>query len=194
VAAAELPPPSPWLLRHAATLRRAGGPVFDVACGRGRHALAVAAWGLATVGLDRDATRLGELLAAGRERSLPVHAVRAELETGQGLPLASSSAGTLLVFRYLFRPLASELERVLRPGGILLYQTFMLRQRELDHGPRNPAFLLSEGELPKLFPGLQVLGYREGLSPSGDRPAWLASLAARKPRRGVRGPSAHAPR
>jgi SAM-dependent methyltransferase len=163
-------------LRDAATR----GPVLDLACGSGRNALAVAAAGLRVVGLDRDRARLRALLERARESALDVAALAAELETARGIPLRSASVGAVLVFRYLHRPLAPEIERVLCPGGLLLYETFTLHQRELAQHPRNPAFLLEPGELPRLFPGLSVLRAEEALV-AAPAPEALARLVARKP-------------
>ncbi len=156
------------------------GPVLDLACGSGRNALALAAAGLRTVGIDRDRAPLLALREAARGRGLAVAALVADLETARGIPLASGSCGAVLVFRYLHRPLAAEIERVLHPGGLLLYETFTLRQRELAQHPRNPAFLLEPGELPRLFPGLAVLRAEEALV-SAPEPAAVARLVARKP-------------
>jgi SAM-dependent methyltransferase len=163
-------------LRAAATR----GPVLDLACGSGRHALFVAAAGVRALGLDRDCARLRALLDRARANALDVAALAADLETGSGIPLASASVGAVLVFRYLHRPLAPEIERVLCPGGLLLYETFTLHQRELAQHPRNPAFLLESGELPRLFPGLAVLRAEEALV-SAPAPEALARLVARKP-------------
>jgi hypothetical protein len=85
----------------------------------------------------------------------------------------------VLVFRYLWRPLAPALWEALRPGGLLLYETFTKRQREMGLHPRNPAFLLEEGELLALFPGAHVLLHEEGVT-EGSPPEALARLAALK--------------
>ena len=106
----------------------------------------------------------------------------ADLEAGAGIPLASARFGAVLVFRYLWRPLAPAIEALLRPGGILLYETFTRRQKDLPHGPGNAAFLLGEGELARLFPGLRVETFEEAERRDADGRAWhLASLLARKP-------------
>lgn len=177
---------SPWLARHARRLREAArrGPVLDVACGRGRHLVTALALGARTVGLDRD----GEALAAARRaaaRAGPdaparLLAVRTDVEAGLGMPVAPATCGAVLVFRFLFRPLAPALAGALRPGGLLLYETFTLPQRDLPYGPSNPAFLLAAGELPALFPQLEVLAYEEGWT-GGPRPFAVARLAARRP-------------
>ena len=81
----------------------------------------------------------------------------------------------MLVFRFLYRPLAPEIEALLATGGLLLYETFTRARDGSEGGPRNPAFRLAASELPALFPGLETLAYQE-MPDQG-----LASLAAQKP-------------
>jgi hypothetical protein len=83
------------------------------------------------------------------------------------------------VFCFLFRPLALPICEALAPGGLLLYETFTIHQRDLGQKPTNTAFLLQEGELPELFGELQILSYWEGLT-EGPRPQAMARLVARK--------------
>ncbi|MDJ0864921.1 MAG: class I SAM-dependent methyltransferase [Myxococcota bacterium] len=177
----ELPPPSPFFAAHEEALRDAArlGPLLDLACGRGRHALLLARWGLPVVALDRSREALVELSRRARLEQLPIAPVRADLEGGLPPPLAAARFGAVIVSRYLHRPLAPGISGLLAAGGLLLYETFLRRQTELGWGPRNPDFLLAAGELPGLFPELEVLESHEGLS-SGDRPAWLATLVARR--------------
>ncbi|MEN8161207.1 MAG: class I SAM-dependent methyltransferase, partial [Myxococcota bacterium] len=156
------------------------GRVLDLACGSGRNALPLARDGSRVIGLDRSRERLGALAETARAERLPLLAVCADLEAGGALPLATASAGAVLVFRYLHRPLGPELERVLRPGGLLVYETFTIHHREVAEHPRNPAFLLEPGELPALFPGLEVLRYEEA-QVRAPTPRAVARLVARKP-------------
>jgi tellurite methyltransferase len=174
--------PSPLVVAHLDTLRSAAarGPVVDLACGRGRNALAIAARGIPVLGLDRSAEILSELVNTARERTLPVRALRADLETAPAPPLAEGRCGALIVCRYLHRPLAPALEALLAPGGWLFYETFTIHQRDLGYGPENPSFLLQPNELPALFPRLEITHHWEGLSDE-PRPAAVARLAARKP-------------
>lgn len=176
--------PSPLFLAQRETLRRAAalGPVADLACGLGRHCLAAAAEGLPVVGFDRNAVSLRALQAEARRRALRVECVLADLEARHGIPLKPESCGAILVFRFLFRPLAATISEALVPGGLLLYETFTKAQLAFSSGPRNPDHLLAEGELVGLFPDLEILSHAEGLSP-GEKPTTWARLAARKPSR-----------
>jgi SAM-dependent methyltransferase len=162
-------------LAEAATL----GPVVDLACGRGRHALAAAELGARVLGLDRDPALLRELQAEARSRRLPLLPVCTDLETPHGIPVRSGSCGAILVFRFLFRPLVHCICEALAPGGLLLYETFTVRQRDLGQKPNNPEFLLQEGELRGSFGQLQILSYWEGLT-EGPRPEAMARLVARR--------------
>jgi len=158
----------------------AWGPVLDLACGRGRNARHAAAWGARTVGIDRNAEHLVELRRAARAEGLPLFGVRADLETGSGIPAKPGSCGAILVFRFLSRALAPAIVEALAPGGLLLYETFTVHQRKLGYGPENPAFLLRDGELPALFPTLEILAHWEGTEERGERPEAVARVTARK--------------
>ncbi|MEE8508744.1 MAG: methyltransferase domain-containing protein [Myxococcota bacterium] len=173
--------PSPFFLAHRDALEACAqaGPILDLASGRGRHALAAAAWGATAVAVDRDRDKLSWLRARAAARQLSVDCVLSDLETDLGIPIKPGSCSAILVFHFLFRPLAPTIETALHPGGLLLYETFTERQSELASGPRNPAFLLAEGELPALFPGLEVIEFEEIVT-GGTHPQALARLCARR--------------
>ncbi|HXV37519.1 MAG TPA: class I SAM-dependent methyltransferase [Myxococcota bacterium] len=165
-------------LRSAAAL----GAVVDLACGRGRHALAAAAAGLRVIGIDRDRSLLAQLRADAGECRAALDCVCADLEHPAELPLRSRRCGAILVFRYLHRPLMTAIARALAPGGLLIYETFTTRQRALGTGPRNPDFLLEPDELRALCSGLEILEYWEGATGGRDN-AELARVVARAPER-----------
>jgi hypothetical protein len=131
------------------------------------------------VGFDRNLESLAILSREAERRRLAVSAVRADLETGHGIPVRPGSCGAILVFRFLFRPLASAIESALALGGLLLYETFTCDQEKLGYGPANPALLLLPDELPRLFPHLEVSEHWEGVT-EADRPEAVARLVARK--------------
>ena len=166
--------PSPWLLAHT-SLVPAGARTLDVACGRGRHALLLADAGFMVRAIDRDAERMEELDALGRRLRLPLDAEAVDLENGD-VDLGSGDWGLVIVFNYLHRPLFPALVRAVRPGGVLIYETFTREQAR--HGsPSNPDHLLEPGELPRLVAPLEVIRHREG-EYDGRHVASIAARAA----------------
>ena len=177
----EIGAPSPFFVARQDELRTSAalGPTLDLACGRGRHALAAADLGLTVLAVDRNADHLEQL----RQAAAPGHRIETrevDLEAGAPPDLGTAHFGCVLVFRYLHRPLTSWIESLLAPGGILLYETFTTAQRERGWGPSRDAFLLAPGELPTLFPSLEPLRFEEG--PTDEpKPADTARLLARRP-------------
>jgi rhodanese-related sulfurtransferase len=166
--------PSSWLVTNT-SLVSPGARTLDVACGRGRHALLLASAGYMVRALDRDVARVERLGALARRLRLPLDAEVVDLENGRA-DLGSEEWDLVLVFRFLHRPLFPALVRALRPGGVLLYETFTKEQARRG-SPTNPEFLLDPGELPGLVAPLEVLRQREGEYDG----RFLASVAARKP-------------
>jgi SAM-dependent methyltransferase len=148
-------PPSGWVQRWA-HLVPAGAVVLDVACGRGRHARLFAGRGCQVVAVDRDAEALGSLAGvAGIETR------QADLE-GAPWPFAPGTFDAVVVTNYLHRPQFPHLAAALRPGGVLIYETFMLGNARFGK-PSNPDFLLRPGELLEAFSGvLTVAGFEQG--------------------------------
>ncbi len=176
----EISPPSSFFSDQLDRIRTASrlGAVVDLACGRGRHCLAAAEFGVPVIGIDWNRDYLAQLQGVAFRRRLAVQAVLANLESPAEIPIGRERCGVVLVFRYLHRPLARTIVRLLAPGGLLVYETFTAAQVELGHGPRNPDFLLERGELCDLFSELEIVEHWEGISPD-PRPAALARIVAR---------------
>jgi SAM-dependent methyltransferase len=165
---------SDWLTSNTDLIAR-DRSVLDVASGRGRHALLLAARGWNVHAVDRDRDALASLDERARALGVSVGTTCVDLER-DGVDFDDERYGTILVFNYLHRPLFPALVRALAPGGVLLYETFTIGQRERGH-PRNPAFLLESGELLRLVRPLEIVRDREG--DYGGK--LIASVAARKP-------------
>ena len=141
--------PSEWVLRWAHLVER--GPVLDVACGAGRHALFFAERGFQVFGVDRD------------PQNIPgMQFVRADLEEGKPWPFAGQRFAAVVVTNYLHRPLFPSLRESLEEGGVLLYETFMIGNERYGK-PSNPNFLLRPGELLQAFGMLTVAAFEQGL-------------------------------
>lgn len=160
------------MTRHA-LLIAAGGQVLDLACGLGRNARWLAVQGWQVTALDRDAQAL-----AGLHMLPGVHVLLADVEAAPW-PFTEASFDGIVVCRYLHRPLLPRIAASLKPGGILIYETFMHGQQQYGR-PTNPAFLLQDGELLKHFTGFEIIAFEQGLL--GDpEPAMLQRLCARRP-------------
>jgi SAM-dependent methyltransferase len=168
--------PAAFIVRHAG---RISGRVLEVACGSGRNALFLARRGLDVVAIDLALAALQQAQRSARAENLTLHLLQADLER---FPLPPERYDAVVNVRYLQRSLLPQLERALKPGGILLFETFLIDQMQYGH-PRNPAFLLEHGELREAFRGLDQLEYEEGLLTHERGDAYLARLLARKPRR-----------
>lgn len=169
--------PNSWLAEVADEIRpsRPDALALDVACGYGRNAIrlaelgyAVDAWDVSDVGLGLLRDRLTELAGAGR--ALDVRPREIDLD-GAAIPPATYDliANILFLDRRLF-PLYAD---SLRPGGLLLFETFV----DLEDGRRadiRPEHLLRPGELAQSFGALDVLQYGE------DAERGTARLLARK--------------
>jgi rhodanese-related sulfurtransferase len=167
--------PSPWLLSNAMTAPR-GARTLDVACGRGRHALLLATAGFPVRAIDRDPLRVAELERLARRLHLPLETAVMDVENGAAL--GEEEWELILVFDFLHRPLFPALARALRPGGVLLYETYT-REQATRGRPTRPEHLLEPGELPRLVAPLEVVHQREG----DFEGAYRASVVARRPSR-----------
>jgi len=151
----EIDLPSLWVRRWAALIRP-GGRVLDVACGHGRHVRYLSSLGFAVVGVDRDEAALAALTGmSGVEIRV------ADIEAGTW-PFAPGGFDGVVVTNYLHRPLFPDLVSALRPGGVLIYETFALGNERYGR-PSNPAFLLRPDELLHNLEPLAVVAFEQGV-------------------------------
>jgi tellurite methyltransferase len=168
--------PSSWLIENADLLPR-GGKVLDVACGRGRHALLLASAGFDVHAVDRNPEAIAFLDATAKRLRLTIASEVIDLETDPPPVLAPAAYDAVVVFNYLHRPLMPALRDALKPGGRLFYETFTARQAERGH-PRNPDFLLKDGELAAFMAPFGILRSREGEFEG----RFIASIVAERPK------------
>jgi len=139
--------------------------VLDLACGGGRHARLFLERGLAVVAVDRE------------PQDIPgARFVQADLEDGSPWPLPGERFEGVVVTNYLHRPLFPRIVEALAPGGVLIYETFMLGNEKYGR-PSNPVFLLRPGELRQAFAELTEIGYEEGFV-EVPKPAMIQRLCA----------------
>lgn len=177
------PPPTQFLVRQLHRLPK--GKVLDVASGSGRHALFLGSLGYQVEAIDRDEQALAQLSAGARVRHLTGISSRVlDLEQpSQELNLGHEVYDAILVFFYLYRPLFPYLINALKPGGVLLYETFTIDNHLQHRHPKRREFCLAPCELLSLTTGLRILHYDEGLHEGTSRleSVYTAQLAAQKP-------------
>ncbi len=145
------------VLQHNHYLLPKQGVALDLACGLGGNALMLAEKGLQVMAWDISPVAIASLDKEARERGL---AVDAQVRDVLVNPPEANSLDVLLVSLFLARELCPALLAALKPGGLLLYQTYC-QQKVSDMGPRSTDYLLEDNELLRLFPGLKLRVYRE---------------------------------
>lgn len=150
--------PDDWLVENVLSLEP--GRALDLACGLGHNAtwLARHAWAVDAVDISPTGLQLAAGLAA--RHKVAVNWIAADLEE---FAPAERVYDLIVVFRFLDRTHIPRLvETALAPDGLLIYETFAAAQlARPDNHLRNPAYALHSRELPRLFPGLKLVRYRE---------------------------------
>jgi SAM-dependent methyltransferase len=175
------PTPAPWLVEHESLLRGVAdgrqARAIDVACGDGRNARYLAELGFAVEAVDVSDIAVAALRAAASDRGLDVDARALDLE--HEAP-RRDAFDVVVCTNYLQRDLFGGLQAALRPGGLLVYETFSRAHIEELGRSMNPAFVLDHNELLAAFAGLRVRHYREGVVDRGGSPRGVASLVAQR--------------
>jgi SAM-dependent methyltransferase len=161
--------PEPLLVRayDQFLAHRKPGLALDVAGGNGRHALWLMrrGWRVKLIDVSEIAIEQAQHNARAYPQTAMLGSLKAlttevvDLTTTRDLGVERYDL--IVVFYYLQRELFPSLIAALKAGGILIYQTFLVEQANQEGGPRNPAYLLQHGELPRAFRALRILHYRE---------------------------------
>ena len=149
--------PHPLLVKH---WRHIPGPrVLDVPMGSGRDAIFLAGKGYFAAGLEKsgEAIKIAQLSAL--DRNVSVRSVQGDVSH---IPFKAGSFDGITVFYFLDRAAMGEIAALLRKGGVIIYETYLKKQNEFD-GPRNPDYLLDDGELRRLLDGFDLIFYEEAV-------------------------------
>lgn len=147
-----LPEPAA-VLQYANEFLPDTGVALDVACGRAGNAFHLASLGFEVQAWDISDTVIDWVNQYNKQRSEPL-SVLAEVRDVVQLPPEPDSFDVIVVSRFLDRSICDALMAALKPGGILLYETFTA-------GLNNKSYLLETNEITQLFCGLDVLFHKE---------------------------------
>jgi len=154
------------------------GRALDIATGKGRNAIFLAEQGFDVVAIDVSPLALGEARQRAEVKSLSISWQQADLER---IELPEATYDLVVDFNYLQRSLIPQIKAALKPGGHVIFETYLIGQEILGH-PKNPAYLLRHNELLELFRDFRVLCYREGKFSAGEEAAFRAGILAEKPK------------
>ena len=132
------------------------GLVLDLASGAGRNSLHLASKGF----------------------TVPVYPVHTDLEC---FSLPEAAFDVVVNSRFLLRSLFPKLRITLRPGGLLLFETFSVDEIDVLGGDIRLDFALERGELRTAFVDYELLLYEEGIFEEDEGERGLARMIARKP-------------
>ncbi len=148
--------------------------VLDLACGQGRNGLLLEKQGVSLSYLDKN---IQSLKWVKKMSVKGANFICADLESDPPYELGKEVYDGILVFRYLHRPLFANIKKALKVNGIIVYETFTYEQATLGR-PKNPDFLLQDGELLALFSNYKVHHFYQGYD--NEQQAYISQIIAEK--------------
>jgi tellurite methyltransferase len=168
--------PSPFLRKHMGLLPK--GKALDIAAGEGRNAVFLAQHGFDVDAVDVSKKGLSKARKLAKEMGVKINTLLVDLGSYQ---IERERYGVIINFYFLNRRLIPKIKKGLKKGGKVIFETYLLEQRTLGtRGPKHSKYYLKHNELLKLFEGLRILLYREGIFKEGGRRKAVASLIAEK--------------
>ena len=137
------------------------GSVLDMGMGEGRNAVFLAQKGYKVTGVDISSVAVKKSYLLAQEFGVKIKGVVASLSDYK---IAPGSFDAIVCFYYVDRSLVEKIKTWLKPGGILIYEAYTLREKaKKKRDSSDDHEYLKEQELLKLFPGMRVLKYEEPL-------------------------------
>jgi len=150
-----------------------GNKALDIACGMGRHSRF-----LAQNGFEVEALDISEIAIESLKNEANIVAKVVDFDEHI---LVENHYDLIVCTYFLERKLFPQIQKALKKGGILIFETFMHHEKNTKV-PSNKAFLLDEGELQKSFSeGFETIHYNTFLDEGicGDI-AMKASIVIKK--------------
>jgi tellurite methyltransferase len=145
----------PFLRQHLALLPR--GRALELAMGEGHNAIFLAQQGFSVSGIDISAVAIERALQLSQEAGVVVDAICTDLRT---TVLPADTYDIVACFYYLQRSLFPQIMKTLKPGGMVIYETYTAEQAQCGR-PTNPDYLLQPNELLEAFQRLRIRVYRD---------------------------------
>ena len=131
--------------------------ILDMGMGEGRNAVFLAQKGHHVTGIDISSVAVKKARFLAKEFGVKIKTVVGTL-TKDKIPDASFDA--IICFYYVDRELNEKIQRWLKPGGLLIYEAYTLKEY-LKHKNGKINYFLKEKELISMFPKMDILKYEE---------------------------------
>jgi len=163
--------PIAFLKEHLHLLPK--GNALDIAMGEGRNGVFLATKGFQVTGIDISETGLKKAETLAKEQGVSIETKVVDLEQYQ---LRSETYDVILCTYYLQRNLFPQMIKALKPGGMVLVETYTMEHLKY-RAHFKPQYLLQPNELLDHFTDLTILQYQV----RDDGQAVYASILAQKP-------------
>jgi SAM-dependent methyltransferase len=141
------------------------GTALDIACGNGRNSLFLARKGFCVDAVDISTVAMNHL--AGRNQRIT--AICQDMDTWN---IPQNRYEIVVNVRFLDRRLFPMIQEGLKPGGVLVFESFM--------GGKNEEYCLKQNELLHAFLSFHIVYYEEKNAPHSDKFDQTISLVAIK--------------
>ncbi len=141
------------------------GKALDIACGNGRNSIYLNKQGFTVDAIDISTVATEQL----NEQNLGINVKCMDIDN---LTFPANSYELIVNIRFLERRLFPMIEKGLKLGGLLLFESFA--------GGKNEKFCLKPNELLHVFPTLHILYYKEQDTHDSDKFEKSVSFAAIK--------------
>lgn len=137
------------------------GTVLDMGMGEGRNAVFLAQKGYKVTGIDISSVAVKKAYLLAQEFGVKIKGVVASLKEYKIQP---NSFDAIVCFYYVDKSLVEKIKTWLKPGGVLIYEAFTVREKaKKKRQSSDDENYLREQELLRLFSGMRVLKYEEPL-------------------------------
>lgn len=174
--------PSKFLTENIGLLPK--GHVLDVAMGPGRNSVYLASKGFQVEGIDISQEAIDGALRLAKDKNVEIITSLVDLE--KNAFIKEESYDVIICFNFLQRSLIPSIKKGLRPGGFIVYETYLIDQSQFGK-PSNPYYLLNHNELLDLFRDFRCLRYHEGIYNNSKAAAGIIAQKNQLLRRKQRG-------
>ncbi len=146
--------PIPFLVDNIHILPK--GKALDIAMGEGRNGVYLATQGFEVIGLDISEKGLEKAHALAAKNNVTIKTKVVDLEN---IELEPNTYDVILCTYYMQRDLFKKFRDALKPGGMLLVETYNIDYMKYQRF--NPKWALDTNELLNIFKGMRILRYQD---------------------------------